>query len=264
MRLPSLSLVDLRLRPDSRNLRGRLYLESYEFVRNQRISCLHEGARFRTPSFSSHPAASKKSTSSAQRPWRFYRLAANRKALHFVETHERVPIRGGLEDVPERSKPSSLVMSLPSLTFFQVDLALITEVIASGSSSANGRTRTFSSSTNGTSTPVSPSYRHSFSSASASTTSTPLSLSLVSADGVVAELVAPDQATYSEWVDGLALLRPEGSVSTKETVELIQGLTEIGVKIKLLDLSGERVEIPGSMAVSAVPRSTDFFFSDSM
>lgn len=53
-------------------------------------------------------------------------------------------------------------------------------------------------------------------------------------------------------------------MQTKETVELIQGLTEIGVKIKLLDLSGEKVEIPASMAVSAVPRSTEFFFADSM
>lgn len=84
------------------HLRGRLYLESYEFVRSQRISCLHEGAWFLVPA--SQPTGKKDKHAQGQRTWRFYRLAANRKVLHYVETSERGPVRPGLEDLPERSK----------------------------------------------------------------------------------------------------------------------------------------------------------------
>lgn len=98
----------------------------------------------------------------------------------------------------------------------------------------------------------------------ASTTPNPLAFALVSTEGIIAELIAPNQETYSEWVDGLALLRPDGTISTKETADFVQILTDINAKIKLLDLSGERVEIPAHLAVSAVPQSTDFFYADSI
>lgn len=91
----------------------------------------------------------------------------------------------------------------------------------------------------------------------------PLAFSLLSSEGVVAELVAPDQATYAEWLDGLALLRPEGNISTQETTDLINALTEVGMKVKLLDLTGMKVDIPGEgIQVGPPPASTDFFFAD--
>ena len=92
-----------------RNLRGRLYRESYEFVRSQRIACLHEGAWFRAPRVAP-PSSSRKPPPAVQKVWRFYRLAANRRVLHFVETSERVPIRGGLDDLPERSASPSCTL----------------------------------------------------------------------------------------------------------------------------------------------------------
>ncbi|GAA5923740.1 hypothetical protein JCM1841_002029 [Sporobolomyces salmonicolor] len=228
-----------------RNLRGRLYLESYEFVRSQRISCMHEGAWFRVPS-----SGGGKKTPQQPKLWRFYRLAPNRKALHYAETTERVPIRSGLDDLPGR-----------------IDLALVTDVVSSSASAVqrsrhlsvhrstssitNARLSVFSKDSSGTATSLSPA-------------PPPLSFALQSADGALAELVAPDQSTYSEWVDGLSLLRADGSIITTDTADYIQTLTDIGVKIKLLDLSGEKVEIPTNLRVDSVPRSTDFFYSDSM
>ena len=105
---PSVTLLsspDLLTHPTDphRNLRGRLYRESYEFVRSQRIACLHEGAWFRSPR-APIPTSSRKPATVAQKAWRFYRLAANRRVLHFVETSERIPIRPGLDDLPERSE----------------------------------------------------------------------------------------------------------------------------------------------------------------
>ncbi|BGP17809.1 hypothetical protein JCM10213_001690 [Rhodosporidiobolus nylandii] len=250
-----------------RNLRGRLYLESYEFVRAQRIACLHEGAWFSVvPSTSSGRKATPQQHQQGKR-WRFYRLAANRQALHWVEAAKQGEIRPGLEDLPER-----------------LDLALVTDLVTSttnvprphrisssgppghrsGSSishPAGNRLSVFSRNSSDTVT------RPSLSSAPDS--SSHLSFTLHTADGPLVTLSAPYPSVYSEWVDGLALLRPSargggGGISTAETAEYVQALTDIGVKIKLLDLSGERVEIPASVEVKGVPRSSDFFYADSL
>ncbi|GAA6003725.1 hypothetical protein JCM10207_003565 [Rhodosporidiobolus poonsookiae] len=250
---------DILSKAPVRNLRGRLYLESYEFVRSQRISCLHEGAWFMV----APPALGKKGAQQLGKAklWRFYRLAANRKALHWVETSERVQIRGGLDDLPEK-----------------VDLALVTDIVASGANALQRPQRVSSAGPpfHRTNSSIShPSNRVSVFSKNSSDTALPpasqstpasqtLSFTLHSADGPLVELIAPDLTTFSEWVDGLSLLRPDGSISTRDTADYIQALTDIGVKIKLLDLSGERVEIPVGITVSSVPRSDRFYYADSL
>ncbi|TFY72282.1 hypothetical protein EVG20_g714 [Dentipellis fragilis] len=77
----------------------------------------------------------------------------------------------------------------------------------------------------------------------------PLSFSLVSThEGSLADQIAPDQSRWADWTDGLNMLRRGGGhVSSQETNEFIQALTEIGLKIKLLDLSGDKVEIPSGL-----------------
>lgn len=81
--------------------------------------------------------------------------------------------------------------------------------------------------------------------------------SLMNGDHLIAELTAPDADTYSEWLDGLNLLRPDGYISTKETANLVHTLTQIGTQVKLLDLSGERVEIPRSVALADITAHAD-------
>jgi engulfment and cell motility protein 1 len=56
----------------SRNLRAKLYKESYEFVRQQRIQCLLQGAWF----INAVPLSSSAAKDTARRPrlWRFLRL----------------------------------------------------------------------------------------------------------------------------------------------------------------------------------------------
>ncbi|KAL8276486.1 hypothetical protein RQP46_011087 [Phenoliferia psychrophenolica] len=226
---------DILSKAPVRNLRGRLYRESYEFVRSQRISCLHEGAWFRSPTKAVPTnSSSRKPATATQKAWRFYRLAANRRVLHFVETSERMAIRPGLDDLPER-----------------IDLETVTEVVASGPSTGRPRTSTTPATlVRSTSSRVLP------------PTTNPLAFVIMSNDGVIAELIAPDEATYAEWVDGLSLLRPDGNISTKETAGYVHVLTEIGVKIKLLDLTGEKVDISSGTPVGNVPHSTAFYYSD--
>lgn len=88
-------------------------------------------------------------------------------------------------------------------------------------------------------------------------------ITLVSQDTVVAEMTAFDQTSYVEWLDGLNLLLPGGFIATKETAELVQTLTEIGIKIRLLDLTGERLEIPTVIPTPIVPPATvPFYYSE--
>jgi engulfment/cell motility protein 1 len=158
-----------------RTLRGRLYSEAFEFMRAQRFRCLTEGAWFL------HTATMGSKRSAGPRLWRFYRLAANHKYLHYVEASVRTPVRAGLEDLPER-----------------IDLATVTDVVPHAS--AKGQ-RTSASVTGPTS----------FGPGGGS-------FALVSGDAVLAELQAPDQHVYAEWLDGLSLLQPNGHIQTQETV----------------------------------------------
>ncbi|SNX87145.1 related to Engulfment and cell motility gene 1 protein [Melanopsichium pennsylvanicum] len=233
-----------------RNLRGRIYRESYDFVRQQRIQCMLEGAWFRnlsTPSATALSNASKQrkrststvetalphinasngfSSSSPAKPWRFYRLAPDKKLLYYCDTTERLPIRGGLDDLPER-----------------IDLSLVTDVAhsggtgdASGKLAAAGKVRA----------------------------SGQLVISLLQTpDACLAEMEALNLSQFSEWTDGLNMLRADGGVvSTRETADLINMLTEIGIKVKLLDLTGEQIELPTAVQPPPLPSTTEFFFAE--
>lgn len=90
-----------------KSLKGRLYADSFEFVRAQRIMCLHEGAWFKVPSAGAGQGnGNGRKVGQAAKGWRFYRLAANRKTLHYLEAAERGAVRGGLDDLPNKGKLS--------------------------------------------------------------------------------------------------------------------------------------------------------------
>ena len=74
-------------------------------------------------------------------------------------------------------------------------------------------------------------------------------------------VVAQDRAQFSEWTDGLNLLRSDSArIATQETKDLIDQLTDIGIKVKMLDLSGEKVSIPTQLIPPPPPSNVDFFF----
>jgi len=221
---------DFTSKSSVRNLRGRLYRESYEFVRQQRIQCLLEGAWFRNPASNMNNHAMNRTSKSSMttnvqpsgKSWRFYRLSPNRKYLYYCEAAERGPIRSGLDDLHER-----------------IDLNLVTDIsIQSGASQTgigNDEMANLTSFGGGTN-----SNGHSN---SIDVNSTNLTFSLLRSSEIsLADFVALNASQFSEWTDGLSMLRSEGGlVSTKETADYIQILTDIGVKVKLLDLTGEVV-----------------------
>ncbi|KAF6761645.1 ELMO/CED-12 family-domain-containing protein [Ephemerocybe angulata] len=212
-----------------RNLRAKLYKESYEFVRQQRIQCLLQGAWFvnAVPVDAPPPRNPHRKP---QRPWRFMRLDNALKYLHYVDSAVKFPVRNGLEDLPER-----------------IDISVISE-IATGTCAPPPNVLRESSDLP-SSSPPGPS---------------PLSFSLLSAhEGSLADQIAPDQSRWADWTDGLNMLRRDGGhVSSKETAGFVHALTEIGLKIKLLDLSAELVDLPDGLTAGPPPASSDFFFSD--
>lgn len=75
-------------------------------------------------------------------------------------------------------------------------------------------------------------------------------------------MVAPDADTLSEWIDGLNLLT-DGYIATQTSAEYIQTLTDIGVKARLLEITGERVNVPTSVPVPPPPpASIPFYYAD--
>ncbi|THH18452.1 hypothetical protein EW146_g2541 [Bondarzewia mesenterica] len=196
-----------------RNLRNKLYKESYEFVRQQRIHCLLQGAWFMNaiPVVPSYTPSNRRPS----RPWRFMRLV-------------KFPVRDGLEDLPDR-----------------IEVSLISEI-------ATANCAPPSSLVQGDLPPNSP------------TVPSPLSFSLISThEGSLSDQIAPDQSRWADWTDGLNILRRDGGhVASSETADFVTALTELGLKIKLLDLSGDKVEIPSGLTAGPPPTNSDFFFSD--
>ncbi|KAF7356574.1 hypothetical protein MVEN_00991100 [Mycena venus] len=208
---------DLLSKIPVRNLRAKLYKESFEFVRQQRIQCLMQGAWF-VNALPQNSTGSRDSTRRPNRPWRFMRLDPGLKYLHYVDSAMKFAVRSGLEDLPDR-----------------IEVAAISE-IATGTCAAPPHVLRDQNDLPPTFPPCS-----------------------------LADQIAPDQSRWADWTDGLNMLRRDGGhVSSKETAGFVQALTEIGLKIKLLDLSGEMVEIPSGLVAGPPPSNTDFFFSELM
>lgn len=78
----------------------------------------------------------------------------------------------------------------------------------------------------------------------------------------LAEFHCSSATQAAEWKDGFSMLLDKRFTS-KETAELFHTLTEVGVKIKLLPIAGNRVEIPHGLEVPPVPPGlgTGFFYN---
>lgn len=241
---------DFEANPSIIALREKLYRENWEFMRRQRVQCLLDGAWFRvagstrfgsaavgadatTPGQTtpSRKTAATNGTPASLKPWRFYRLSSSKRLLHYCESSEPHAVRNGLDDLPNR------------IDLAQVnDLALQSCLTVLG---PMGEELPVSSAAS-TFTGSAHHYPHRTTTINNSSSSAGnYSFSLLRAPGdSIADLVATSASQYSEWVDGLGMLSGEGSaVNTEETAEYIQALTDIAVKIKLLDLTGEKVSL---------------------
>lgn len=241
----------------SSNLRTRLSKQSYEFLKKQRISCLLEGAWFPCPLFSnqrmsvmtsnnntsplsSSPTSNNNSgsnsplgimspttpthTSSSKR-WRYYKLSRSKKSIMYGDFSEKIaPVLKSYEKLPHRIDLSSVS-----------EIRSIRKMSSAGLNMSNSQIFQSSTEFMGSSNPN-------------------LAFALYTDKNMtMAEFYCSSPTQAAEWKDGFSMLLDKRFTS-KETAELFHTLTEVGVKVKLLQIAGDRVEIPhGSIEVPPVP-----------
>ncbi|TXT13206.1 hypothetical protein VHUM_01607 [Vanrija humicola] len=89
-----------------------------------------------------------------------------------------------------------------------------------------------------------------------------LSFSLMSGNELsLLDVDAVHAAQFAEWTDGIRVLKAEGGMSTKESSNYVHILTELALKVRLLDITGDGIEIPQKVSFGSAPRSTDFWFA---
>ncbi|KAI8093144.1 ELMO/CED-12 family-domain-containing protein [Halteromyces radiatus] len=256
---------DLLGREAIRNLRSRLNKQSYDFIKQQRISCLLQGAWFPNSLQRSGSTSTPSGTmatnelignvgssggGSSGKRWRYYKLSPSKKALQFGDFSERVaPIIKDYDKLPNK-----------------IDLSQVFEIRTIRKRSNAGAMALFPLPPS--STPMSPTSpvgfgSHPFASSSsgsnylqhdtASSTSA-LAFALYNENHTsLAEFICATSEQASEWKDGFSMLLDKG-ITSKETAEYLHSLTEIGVKVKLLQIAGDRVEVPhGSLEVPPIP-----------
>ncbi|KAL7415875.1 hypothetical protein BDY24DRAFT_380361 [Mrakia frigida] len=238
---------DLMGKAPIRNLRNALFEECFTFVKQQRINCLLEGSWFMHGT--SIKTYAREPSRNIPRGWTFIRLAPNRKSLGYLETQHQHATKPTMEDLNER-----------------IDISLISEIALRTSypTSKSHNVVSFNApgSTKGDTMRPSGSNQGSLGGGGVLKVANDLSFSLLAGGEMsLLDVVALDRAQFSEWTDGLNLLRSDQArVATQETKDLIEQLTDIGLKLKLLDLSGEMVSIPTTLIAPPPPSNVDFFF----
>ncbi|GAA5807621.1 hypothetical protein MFLAVUS_000990 [Mucor flavus] len=263
-RLKELEWADDLLGRDAiSNLRTRLSKQSYEFLKKQRISCLLEGAWFPCPQSNqrisvmvnnsnnnnntllSSPTSSNISTSGMMSPtsttatsgkrWRYYKLSRSKKAIMYGDFSEKIaPVLKSYETLPNR-----------------IDLSSVSEIRAIRKISTAGLTNGTSQMFNSSGSPTATDFASSNVSSSSHNN---LSFALYNDKSMtIADFYCATSTQAAEWKDGFSMLLDKRFTS-KETAEIFHTLTEVGVKVKLLQIAGDRVEIPhGVVEVPPVP-----------
>jgi len=203
---------DLMSKVPIRHLRERLYKESYEFVKEQRINCLIQGEWF--------PIIKEKGR--IREMFRYYRLSPNTKCLHYAEYVKIKDTRPPLEELIEK-----------------IDLSTNMDIMAGASLMVQHNKKN-----------INPN----------------LCFSLVgnrdSENLSHIDFICDSVVKYSEWIDGLNMFLDK-NISSKSTAKYIQQLTDINLKLCLLELGSERVEIPViPPEIPAVPSDYQFFYEE--
>ncbi|KAI9229642.1 MAG: ELMO/CED-12 family-domain-containing protein [Piptocephalis tieghemiana] len=233
---------DLLSKLPVRSLRDRIYRESYEFMKQQRIDCLLRGAWFPTPPAFLLPLGSTvPSRSVRQRPWRYYRLSPDKRTLHWGEFSEKTGSDSSQSATEDTISPG--LEKLPD----KVDLMLVTHIVVGVGTPAQQRQAKRSSGTPMHSAISLP----------------PLGFALMcGSERALATFVAPDRRVFAEWTDGFHMLF-DRNIGTKETADLIQGLTETMTRVYLLGVGAEKVEVPTFREPpSEPPEDYDFYYSE--
>ncbi|KAF2437316.1 hypothetical protein P171DRAFT_399990, partial [Karstenula rhodostoma CBS 690.94] len=210
-----------------RQVRDELSHEALQFIKEQRIRCLLQGAWFpQTMNYSTEagPVTSKTLNQTVPSSWRFIRLSHNRRYLHFSDFDERLPTEPRLDALQDK-----------------IDLSIVSSVVSNVSASA----------------PSTSSSDSTLKDAGQANTSTKITIhgylpgtshSRQKSDGskgtqkesVLLQLHPQSHTLASEWLDGLLMLLNQQPI-TADTNKLVNLIGGYGLKIRLLNVRFEDV-----------------------
>jgi len=203
-------------------VRDELKHDALQFVKEQRIRCLLQGAWF--PRSSQHKSGTDDghSTRHGHVSWRYVRLSHNRRYLHYADFDTQGNYEPSLDQLPEK-----------------IDLSTISSVVSNVSAPNDGASSISSSSTLKDISHPPPK--------ATSTTKITINSYVGGSDRqsrssredlverAILTLSPPTHSLASEWLDGLLMLLNQTPI-TAETNKLAGLVTDFGLKIRLLNV----------------------------
>lgn len=224
-------------------MREELNHEALQFVKEQRIRCLLDGAWFpHAFAMDEDPGPiTKQSVNRLASPsrWRFVRLSHNRRFLHYADFDARPDATAGAGADPKLD-------ALPEKIDLFIVSSVVSNVSAGGADSSsttttantNNNTNTTAAAANTAASTAEPTPR-------ASTATTKITIHGYDASSAdpsrerpLLQLHPPTHAAASEWLDGLLMLLNQQPI-TADTHRLTRLIGEYGLKIRLLNVRFE-------------------------
>ncbi|KAF2675330.1 hypothetical protein BT63DRAFT_366695 [Microthyrium microscopicum] len=218
--------------------------EAAQFVKEQRIRCLLDGAWFPT-SFSysdSGPVTKHNVNRATASSWRFVRLSHNRRWLHYADFDAQKEPSPGLDQLTEKldlSRVSSVVSNIsaspppsPSISAASDKTLSNTKISKDGSGNTTASAKITVYGFAAPPTPANP--------MSPSAPRRP-SASAENKETVLLQLHPGSKTLASEWVDGLLMLLNQRPI-TAETERLEEMIANYGLRIRLLNIRYEDLD----------------------
>ncbi|RYO62001.1 hypothetical protein AA0116_g4683 [Alternaria tenuissima] len=232
-----------------RQVRDELNHEALQFVKEQRIRCLLQGAWFPMGmdyGTSAGPVTGKTLNRSVPSAWRFVRLSHNRRYLHYADFDEKTATEPRLDTLQEK-----------------IDLSIVSSVVsnvsasAPSTSSSDSTVRTLpgheraSTSTKITIHGYLPPSNHSRQASSGSGAGRK--------ESVLLHLHPQSHTLASEWLDGLLMLLNQQPI-TADTNKLATFIGGYGLKIRLLNVRYEDVGLEEPVLPSREGLDDEYYY----
>ncbi|KAF2201115.1 hypothetical protein GQ43DRAFT_372248 [Delitschia confertaspora ATCC 74209] len=229
-----------------RQVRDELNHEALQFVKEQRIRCLLQGAWF--PQVMNHVTdggtVMSKSLNRTASSWRFVKLSHNRRYLHYADFGEKLDTDPRLDSLQEK-----------------IDLSIVSSVVSNVSAS----TPSASSSDSTLASPAGPASTstkitiHGYVSQPGHTRGRSNSTANGQKECVLLHLHPQSHTLAAEWLDGLLMLLNQQPI-TADTNKLVNLIGGYGLKIRLLNVRFEDAGVEEPVLPSREGLDEDYYY----
>ncbi|KAI9052770.1 hypothetical protein LZ554_003043 [Drepanopeziza brunnea f. sp. 'monogermtubi'] len=200
-------------------VRDELKHEALQFVKEQRIRCLLQGAWFSKNQSNKNETYRNGAQGTSATSWRFVRLSHNRRYLHYADFRLQSTKEPSLDELSEK-----------------IDLGTISSVVSNVSAATDdGSCYSSTSTLKSLHTPKQSSTKITINSFANTSDNKSQPLHQDPTERAILTLMPPTHSLASEWLDGLLMLLNQAPI-TAETNKLVSLVSEYGLKIRLLNV----------------------------